>query len=74
MPKRESAAETARDQLLLDAIPKGLPVAEAKEAVEAVKKERQEELSQGTTEQGSLPIEKKRAPRRLFLRIEVNFF
>ena len=35
MPKRESAAETARDQLLLDAIPKGLPLAEAKHAVEA---------------------------------------
>ena len=36
MPKRESAAEKARDQLLLDAIPKGLPLAEAKEAVEAM--------------------------------------
>ena len=59
MPKRESAAETARDQLLLDAIPKGLPPAEAKEAVEAVKKKRQQELSQGTTEQGCLPTEKR---------------
>ena len=59
MPKRDSAAETARDQLLLDAIPKGLPPAEAKEAVEAVKKKRQQELSQGTTEPGSLPTEKR---------------
>ena len=59
MPKRELAAETARDQLLLNAIPKGLPVAEAKEAVEAIKKKRQQELSQGTTEQGSLPTEKR---------------
>ena len=61
MPKRELAAETARDQLLLDGIPKGLPVAEAKEAVEAIKKKRQEELSQGTTEPGCLSTESKRA-------------
>ena len=61
MPKRESAAETARDQLLLDAIPKGLPLAEAKQAVEAVKKKRQQQLSQGTTEPGCLPTESKRA-------------
>ena len=58
MPMRESAADAALDQQLLDAIPKGLPLAEAKEAVEAVKKKRQEELSQGTTEQGFLPTEK----------------
>ena len=36
MPMRESAADAALDQQLLDAIPKGLPLAEAKEAVEAV--------------------------------------
>ena len=63
MPKRESAAETARDQLLLDAIPKGLPLAEAKQAVEAVKKKRQQELSQGTNEQGSANND----PRQRFL-------
>ena len=61
MPKRELAAETARDQLLLDGIPKGLPPAEAKDAVEAVKKKRQQELSQGTTEPGCLSTESKRA-------------
>ena len=46
MPTRESAAEAARDQLLLDAIPKKLSQAEAEEAVTAVKKRREEELSQ----------------------------
>ena len=46
MPTRESAAEAALDQQLLDAIPKKLSQAEAEEAVTAVKKRKEEELSQ----------------------------
>ena len=61
MPTRESAAEAALDQQLLDAIPKTLSQAEAEEAVAAVKKRREEELSQERTEQGILPSARKRA-------------
>ena len=49
MPTRESTEEAALDQQLLDAIPKFLSQAEAKEAVTAFKKRREEELSQGVS-------------------------
>ena len=61
MPTRESAAEAALDQQLLDAIPKTLSQAEAQEAVTAVKKRREEELSQERMDRGILPSARKRA-------------
>ena len=61
MPTRHSAAETARDQELLEAIPTRLGPEAAKEAVENIKRQRAQELAGETTVPDYVPTGCKRA-------------